>query len=508
MLELATIEDTVQHVAEAIASVLELDVSIIDRRYVRLGATGLYAGARFSSAARDSLFDEIMQTGEPGYIEDSRDSELCRRCAGRHSCQELATLGQPIFCQGQVVGVIGVVAFSADQRRRLKDRSEHLHNFLSRMAGLLESKLMLTQALQEEERRNREVRENHISSSSHSPITFADIIGQSTALVRAKGLAEKVAASPSTVLIRGESGTGKEMFARAIHSAGPRAETPFVAVNCTSIPESLLESELFGYDPGAFTGARRGGKIGKFELAQEGSLFLDEIGDLPLHLQPKLLRVLQERCIERVGGTKSIPIDVRIIAATHHNLEELIENGSFRSDLYYRLNVIPLAIPPLRQREGDLLFLSRFFIDKYSNLLRRRTRELSAEALELLRRHHWPGNVRELENAIEYAVNLAPGSVITPADLPPYLRGEKANGTNGYSTAETAAALSAGAYDEVPAGATLEQMLANYESQILNHCLDAYGTSAEAKAQIAQRLGISLATLYRRLAKHKDTPAS
>ena len=240
MLELATIEDTVQHVAEAIASVLELDVSIIDRRYVRLGATGLYAGARFSSAARDSLFDEIMQTGEPGYIEDSSDSELCRRCAGRHSCQELATLGQPIFCQGQVVGVIGVVAFSADQRRRLKDRSEHLHNFLSRMAGLLESKLMLTQALQEEERRNREVRENHISSSSHSPITFADIIGQSTALVRAKGLAEKVAASPSTVLIRGESGTGKEMFARAIHSAGPRAETPFVAVNCASIPESLL----------------------------------------------------------------------------------------------------------------------------------------------------------------------------------------------------------------------------------------------------------------------------
>ena len=179
----------------------------------------------------------------------------------------------------------------------------------------------------------------------------------------------------------GESGTGKEMFARAISQRRPPGRNPFVAVNCTSIPESLLESELFGYDPGAFTGARRGGKIGKFELAQEGSLFLDEIGDLPLHLQPKLLRVLQERCIERVGGTKSIPIDVRIIAATHHNLEELIENGSFRSDLYYRLNVIPLAIPPLRQREGDLLFLSHFFIDKYSNLLRRRTRSLAPKHL-------------------------------------------------------------------------------------------------------------------------------
>ncbi|MGI6129330.1 MAG: sigma-54 interaction domain-containing protein [bacterium] len=496
MLELGAIEDTVQQVAEAIAAVLELDVSIIDRRYVRLGATGLYAGVRFSSAARNSLFDEIMQTGEPGYIGDSRDSELCRRCQARSFCQELATLGQPIFCRGQVVGVIGVVAFTADQRQRLKEQSEQLLNFLSRMANLLGSKLLLTEALQEEERRNREFKENHISSSSHSPITLTDIIGQAASLNRAKAVAAKVAPSPSTVLIRGESGTGKEMFARSIHSASLRAENPFVAVNCASIPESLLESELFGYDSGAFTGARRGGKMGKFELAQGGTLFLDEIGDLPLHLQPKLLRVLQERRIERVGGTKSIPIDVRIIAATHHNLEELIANGSFRRDLYYRLNVIPLVIPPLRRREGDVTVLSKFFITKYCHLLQRPSKELTLSALALLRQHPWPGNVRELENAIEYAVNMATGPVITPAELPPYLRGEKTNGVNG-------------AFADIPAPealteATLQELLDTYESQILEYYLTTYGTSSEAKAKIAQRLGISLATLYRRLAKHKS----
>lgn len=503
MLELSAISDTVQNVAEAIAAVLELDVSIIDRQYMRLGATGQYAGARFSSAARDSLFDEIMQTGQPGYIGDSRDSELCRRCEAKSSCQELATLGQPIFCRGRVVGVIGVVAFTADQRQRLKERSQHLLNFLSRMAGLLESKLLLTQALQEEEKRNREVRENHISSSSHSPITFGDIIGQAASLAQAKAVAAKVAASPSTVLIRGESGTGKEMFARAIHSASLRAESPFVAVNCASIPESLLESELFGYDPGAFTGARRGGKIGKFELAQGGTLFLDEIGDLPLHLQPKLLRVLQERHIERVGGTKSIPIDVRIIAATHHNLEELIASGSFRRDLYYRLNVIPLTIPPLREREGDVLVLSQFFIAKYSHLLQRQPKELSSEALSFLQQHPWPGNVRELENAIEYAVNMAAGPVLTPADLPPYLRGEKTNGAlSENSRSELLLAPDKIAAKKALPEATLEELLDAYENQILDYYLAAYGTSAAAKAQIADRLGISLATLYRRLAKH------
>lgn len=489
MAELEMIKETVQNVAEAIAAVLDLDVSIIDRSYVRLGATGQYAGALYSRAARDSLFDQILKTGRPGFIEDARASELCLKCQGRENCRELATLGQPIFRRGTVVGVIGVVAFTPAQRERLKAGAEKLLNFLSRMAGLLESKLLLTEALVEETRRNQEVRENHISSSSLSPLSFGDILGQDPAFLAAKELAKRVAASSSTVLIRGESGTGKEMFARAIHNASPRAEHPFVAVNCASIPESLLESELFGYEGGAFTGARKGGKVGKFELAQGGTLFLDEIGDLPLHLQPKLLRVLQERRVERVGGTEPIPIDVRIIAATNQDLENLIASRSFRSDLYYRLNVIPLTIPPLRERDGDILFLARFFVSKYCRLLERPLLDLSPEATRLLSMHSWPGNVRELENTVEYAVNMATGPVITPADLPPYLR------------SPTPAAVPPQTQD-LPSG-SLDELLGAYESRILASYLAAYGTSAEAKAKIASHLGISLATLYRRLSKYR-----
>ncbi|BCV23995.1 sigma-54-dependent Fis family transcriptional regulator [Gelria sp. Kuro-4] len=498
MAELVAIKETVQNVAEAIAAVLDLDVSIIDRSYVRLGATGQYARELYAQAARDSLFDHILKSGRPGFIEDAGSSELCQRCQGRENCRELATLGQPISCRGRVVGVIGVVAFTPAQRERLKAGAGQLLNFLSRMAGLLESKLLLTEALLEETRRNQEVRENHISSSSLSPISFDDILGQAPALLAAKELARRVAASSSTVLIRGESGTGKEMFARAIHSAGPRAEHPFVAVNCASIPESLLESELFGYEAGAFTGAKRSGKVGKFELAQGGTLFLDEIGDLPLHLQPKLLRVLQERQVERVGGTHPIAVDVRIIAATNQDLEELIASRSFRSDLYYRLNVIPLAIPPLRERDGDILFLTRFFINKYCHLLERPLLELSPAAVQALAGHTWPGNVRELENCVEYAVNVAAGSSITPADLPTYLRRENARaaaaGEKGAGAGVAAAALPQG---------SLEQLVGAYENQILSQYLAAYGTSAEAKAEIASRLGISLATLYRRLHKYR-----
>ncbi|NLY50917.1 MAG: sigma 54-interacting transcriptional regulator [Firmicutes bacterium] len=500
MVELEAIKDTVQNVAEAIAAVLDLDVSIIDRSYVRLGATGQYAPELYSKAARDSLFDHILKTGRPGFIEDAGSSVLCQRCEGRATCRELSTLGQPIFCHGTVVGVIGAVAFTPDQRDRLHASSRQLMNFLSRMAGLLESKLLLVEALAEEERRNREVRENHISSSSLSPLSFNDILGQDPAFLATKELAKRVAPSISTVLIRGESGTGKEMFARAIHSAGPRAENPFVAVNCASIPESLLESELFGYEGGAFTGARKGGKVGKFELAHGGTLFLDEIGDLPLHLQPKLLRVLQERQVERVGGTRPIPIDVRIIAATNQNLEQLIAARSFRSDLYYRLNVIPLTIPPLRERSGDILFLTRFFISKYCNFLERPLCDISPETAQILKDYSWPGNVRELENTVEYAVNMAAGTTILPTDLPPPLWA----GAGPDIAWDAGKALRAIPEPEPLPDGTLEELVSAYEAEILARYLAEFGTSAVAKTEIATRLGISVATLYRRLSKLRD----
>lgn len=236
--------------------------------------------------------------------------------------------------------------------------------------------------------------------------TFSDIIGDSAPLRRAVEFAQQVAASPSTVLITGESGTGKEVFAQAMHNASNRHEASFVAVNCGAIPEALFESELFGYEDGAFTGARKGGRPGRFELANGGTLFLDEVGELPLDMQVKLLRALQEGHITRVGGERPIPIDVRIIAATNRDLKQRVEEGAFRQDLYFRLSVIPLRIPPLRERKEDIPMLVSYFLRSKAQKLRKDIPPLHADTHQLLLRYEWPGNVRELENFIEKTVNL------------------------------------------------------------------------------------------------------
>jgi formate hydrogenlyase transcriptional activator len=237
---------------------------------------------------------------------------------------------------------------------------------------------------------------------------FEEVIGESTALKRALSQAETVAPTDSTVLVLGETGTGKEVIARAIHDLSRRRESTFVKINCAAIPTGLLESELFGHEKGAFTGAIAQ-KIGRFELAHRGTLFLDEVGDIPLELQPKLLRVLQEKEFERLGGTRTIRVDVRLVAATNRNLAQMVDEGLFRSDLYYRLNVFPILIPPLRERSKDIPLLVRYFVQKYARRMDRRIETLSAKDLDALTRYHWPGNVRELENLIERAVILSPG---------------------------------------------------------------------------------------------------
>lgn len=229
---------------------------------------------------------------------------------------------------------------------------------------------------------------------------------------------EIIAPSPLNVLITGESGTGKELFARVIHSHSQRRGHPFVAVNCASIPENLLESELFGYENGAFTGARKGGKIGKFLLANHGTLFLDEIGELPLYMQSKLLRVLSEQQIDPIGSINPIHIDVRFIAATNKDLEKMMINKEFREDLYYRLNVIPLNIPPLRDRKEDIPVLVKYFITKYNAKLGKNIQTISQEALQILQSYDWPGNVRELENCVEYMIAFEKDSILSPANIP------------------------------------------------------------------------------------------
>ena len=237
---------------------------------------------------------------------------------------------------------------------------------------------------------------------------FQEVIGESTALKRALSQAETVAPTDSTVLVLGETGTGKEVIARAIHDLSRRRDGTFVKINCAAIPTGLLESELFGHEKGAFTGAIAQ-KIGRFELAHHGTLFLDEVGDIPLELQPKLLRVLQEKEFERLGGTRTIRVDVRLVAATNRNLAPMVDDGQFRSDLYYRLNVFPILLPPLRERGKDIPLLVRYFVQKHARLMDRRIETISAGEMDALTRYHWPGNVRELENLIERAVILSPG---------------------------------------------------------------------------------------------------
>ena len=260
-------------------------------------------------------------------------------------------------------------------------------------------------------------------TGNRATYTFQDIIGQSSELRQAVAEAKLVAPRPTAVLLLGESGTGKELFAQSIHNASSNASGPFITVNCGALPRTLLESELFGYEYGAFTGASKSGKLGKFELASGGSIFLDEIGEMPLDAQVALLRVLQNGEVMRVGGTVSRKVNVRVIAATNRNLEQMVQNGNFREDLFYRLNIYPITIPPLRLRKSDIATLTKFFLEAVSKNLKKTVRGMDDEVLAVLEHWSWPGNVRELENTIERMVNIMSGDRLTMEALPPHLRG-------------------------------------------------------------------------------------
>lgn len=317
-------------------------------------------------------------------------------------------------------------------------------------------------------------------SLSNVTTSFDDIIGNSEEIVQVKEKAKMVANSNSTILILGESGTGKELFARAIHESSNRKNKPFIAFNCAAIPENLIESELFGYEEGAFTGAVRGGKPGKFQLAQGGTIFLDEIGDMPLHLQTKLLRVLQEKSIEKIGGHKSIPIDTRVIAATNKELDKMAEAGEFREDLYYRLNVIPINIPPLRERKGDIKIILEYLLKVYNKKLNKNIKGFSSNVESVLLNNKWKGNVRELENVVEYSVNMETTSYITMNSIP-----QKILDTEGIAARHTAI---------IP----IQEM----EEKLIKQALMVYGDSVTGKAMAADALKISMATLYRKIKEY------
>lgn len=314
--------------------------------------------------------------------------------------------------------------------------------------------------------------------------TFDDIIGSGKTISKVKSQALITARGDSTVLIVGESGTGKEMFAKAIHYSGARGGEPFVTVNCGAIPENLLESELFGYEKGAFTGASEKGKIGKFELADRGTIFLDEIGDMPMHLQVKILHVLQNMRFERVGGNKNIHVNVRVIAATNKNLEEMIKEETFREDLYYRLNVIPLEIPPLRKRREDIKEFMEHFLKKYNGFMGRKLTGFTDEVYDLYTMYEWPGNVRELENAIEYNVNMAQGDIIGIEDVPKRL----------FAREEPELAT-------INSNLPLADQVKEYEKGVIIRKLAKHGSDGRGKDLTAKELGLSRATLYRKLSE-------
>ncbi len=370
--------------------------------------------------------------------------------------QDMVVQRIPIRKDGEVVAVYGQVMF-----KDIRDVQK-----LAREYSLLESKVRLY--------------EEELRSLRATRYTFDSIIGKSDAITALKKEARFAAANKSPVLISGESGTGKELFAQAIHQAGERRLYPFIRINCAAIPKDLLESELFGYEKGAFTGARNRGKPGKFELAHQGTIFLDEIGDLPLDMQPTLLRVLEEKEFERVGGNKIIRSDFRLIAATNHPLEEMLSQGRFRKDLFYRLNVIHLDIPPLRQRREDIVELSHHLLEQLANEANLSAPAIDAEARRALIDYDWPGNVRELSNALERTLSAMPEEIIRLEDLPFHIYRQKKA--------------------VVVKSASIREVQHKAEKEAIAYALKACNYN---KAKAARMLGIHRTLLYKKMKRHQ-----
>lgn len=340
-------------------------------------------GKHVTEIIENTRMHKVINTGEKeiGYLQTIQGNEMV--------CSRI-----PIEQDGKIVGAIGKVLFrDVQELKALAQKLEGLENKLNHY-------------------------KNEIKRLEEAKYSFDNILTQNKKMNYLKKIAKEAADGSSTVLIQGESGTGKELFAHAIHKASYRKYGALIRVNCAAIPKNLLEAELFGYEEGSFTGASSGGKPGKFELAQEGTIFLDEIGTMPKEMQVKLLRVLQEREVQRIGSNRVIDLDIRVISATNENLEEEVQKGNFRKDLYYRLNVIKLRIPPLRERREDIPLLARSIISSLSKELNLQSKELAPETIGLLKNYDWPGNVRELRNFMERCLNRSDGDIILPEHLP------------------------------------------------------------------------------------------
>lgn len=579
---LMQIQPTIQRFARMLASVLQLEVEIVDENLCRVAGTGAYGkflGRQLSGNSR--LLRHVLETKTEKVVTQSRFDPLCEGCDSKENCREKAFLGTPVILQDRCVGVISLIAVTHEQQEHISDNLREFSDYVRHISTIFVSKLLEDQGpgdniskifatmidnmdqgvlVVDDENRVQFVNQTalktlgvvqnniigkpirfrpltfesnfthghmqHIVSwddkseliigqlhniqgrqlflmafhQSHTSFSVANapdephieqLVGECRVMRQLKRLISRIAPSPSSVMVVGESGTGKEVVARAIHKLSGRRNKPFIAINCAAIPEQLLESELFGYVKGAFTGASANGKTGLIQAANTGTLFLDEIGDMPLMLQAKLLRAIEAREILPIGASSPIQVDIRIISATNQNLAQFIAEGKFREDLFYRLNVIPITLPPLRERQEDIELLVHYFLHLHTRRLGSVYPGIAPDVVEILRKHRWPGNLRELSNLMEYLVNVVPsGEVIDSTLLPPNLLN---NGTTEQSdvTEVSEAHLSL----DNAGDTTLEEM----EKQMIREALSRHNS----KKQVADELGIGIATLYRKIKKYE-----
>ena len=412
----------------------------------------------------EGIIGRVAQTQRPEFIQDVRTNpDFLNKTRVRGDAEPIAFLCVPVIYLKEVIGTISIDRETSDTKTLENDL-----NFLKLVADLLAGAVAnIREQVEEHESlmaENKLLR--HQLSEMYQP---SNIVGKCSVMQQVYMQIAQVADSPATVLIRGESGTGKELVANAIHYSSNRKNNPFIEVNCAALPENLIESELFGHEKGSFTGALHQRK-GRFELANGGTIFLDEIGDIPPAVQVRLLRVLQEKKFERVGGTESISVNIRVIAATSQNLEKQIENGKFREDLFYRLNVFPIHLPRLRERRSDIILLADYFLQKFNKFYAKNIKRISTAAINMMMSYHWPGNVRELENCIERAVLTSTDDVMHGYVLPLSL--QSSDETNTATIPED--------------GANLEMMVNSYEKELIVDALKKFRGNVAAVARYLQ----------------------
>ncbi len=411
----------------------------------------------------EGVTGRVAKTGKPEMVPNINHSPDFLNHTPTKNDQRMAFLCVPIVHQKEVIGTMSIDLPTCE-----KEELKGYFLFLQHVAQILASAVSTIRE-EIEERSALESENEMLRRQLGDRYSIANMIGNSNSMRTIYEQIIQVANSAATVLVRGDSGTGKELVARAIHFNSPRKNNAFISINCAALPENLIESELFGHEKGAFTGASQQRK-GRFELANGGTIFLDEIGDISPAVQVRLLRVLQEKTFERVGGNETITVNVRVVAATSRNLEEGIANNSFREDLYYRLNVFPILLPSLRQRKSDIMLLADHFLQKYGKMYNKNMKRISTSAINMMMAYHWPGNVRELENCIERAVLMASDGVIYGFNLPPSLQTSDETHTNLLPED----------------GAELKQMVDAYEREILIDALKKHRGNAAATARYLQ----------------------